>query len=42
MHAVDNSDLSIILVDANLGIVDQDLKILNMGIKNLRSPSFLH
>ena len=33
MHAVDNSDLSIILVDANQGIVDQDLKILNMAKK---------
>ncbi len=37
MHAVDNSDLSIILVDANQGIVDQDLKILNMA-KKFKKP----
>ena len=37
MHAIDDSDLSIILVDTNEGIVDQDLKILSMA-KKFKKP----
>ena len=34
MHAIDESDLVIFMCDLSQGIVDQDLKILNMVIEN--------
>ena len=34
MHAIDQSDIVILMCDINAGLVDQDMKILNMIIEN--------